>query len=147
MTYMYLLGIGIITYWLAQKGFRILNLFIPLWLIQLIFFCGLGIYVMAYHYYGNWSDVEVAFIIALVLANLLAMYPSIDYSSVDRTDEDSSSSKSSAGHRRHRNLLRETLNIMMAIAVIDALTGSHSDHSSDDSDYYDDDGDYYSDDF
>lgn len=131
MTYMYLLGIGIITYWLAQKGFRILNLFIPLWLIRLIFFCGLGIYIMAYHYHGNWEDWELSVTIALVLANLIAMYPSIEYSAVDKTDEDEQQSEES--HEPHRSVLRETLDIMLALAVVDAL------FHHDDTDFYDDD--------
>lgn len=132
MSYMFLLGVGIVTCWLAQKVFRILNLFIPVWLVQLIFFCGLGIYVMAFHYHGNWADMEIAIIVGAILASLFAEYPSIDYSKPNEEDDDDSPEEEHKHH--HHNILRDTLDIMLTVAVLHHLFGN--DDGSDDS--YDD---------
>ena len=120
MTYMYLAGIGIITYWLVQKGVRILNLFIPLPVIRLFFFTGLAVYLMAFHYYGNWSNSEIVVVIAIILANLLAEYPSIDYSNMgERVPQNSLEPANSYNHKR--SLFRETMDILFAFAIVNAL--------------------------
>lgn len=127
MTYMYLFGIGVISYWVAQKVFRILNLFVALSIIRLFFFSGLAVYLMAFHYHGNWANWEIPIVIAIVLANLLAEYPSIDYTTpVSENADDYTPAEESDSPHKH-GYIHSALDLLLTISIANALFNDEDD--------------------